>query len=125
MHNNYITYIAAKAMYMQRHKAEQQWKCHASCDAYSTANQLRMAARRTLEVITMFEGLAGFTYEISYLFLQGYEAKSGQKAWVCSKLWTIGRLIHPSNTPYPHHLRTLMNSTKVQNPRHYGGAHSA
>ena len=44
---------------MQQSKAELERKQVATSDAYTAANQLRMAARRTLEWIGMFKGLAG------------------------------------------------------------------
>ena len=55
----------------RRPEADREWKHQkwaATCDAYRAANQLRMAARRALEWIRMFEGPAvSFRYEISDL----------------------------------------------------------
>ena len=49
----------------EQHRCEADWewthqKQAATHDAYRAGNQLRMAARRALERIGMFEGLAGF-----------------------------------------------------------------
>ena len=73
-------------------------------------------------------------YEISDLFskavMQNLVRKPGYAA-SCGASKAIGRLVYPS----VHHIPTTytnatdvtctMNSTKVQNPRRYGGAHSA
>ena len=69
---------------MQQRKADLERKQVATHDAYRAANQLRMADRRTLEWIEMFKAWPVFRYETSDLFIQGCDANSGQKAWVCS-----------------------------------------
>ena len=54
------------------HETGREWKRQkwaAICNAYRSANWLRMTARRALEWIRMFKGLAEFRYEISDLCL--------------------------------------------------------